>query len=146
MSEKVREKSLMEEKVPGLGRCLADCAATGWALSTLQTAAGDSRVTHQSQQASGQAGISSSQPETASPSQLQRTWAQHLRVAQGLQTGPKRSTAEMRTGPALGITPHPLVGQRRQPWPRKGKGLAQTHREGRNGVKAGAYFVYEQPI
>lgn len=94
----------MEEKAPGLGRCPADCAATGWALSALQTAAGDSRITHQNQQASGQAGISSSPPETASPSQLRRTQAQHLRVAQGLQDlGPKTSTAEMRTGPALGI-------------------------------------------
>lgn len=42
-------------------------------------------------------------------------------------------------------TAHTLVGQRRQSRPRKGKGLAQTHREGRNGVRAGACFVSEQP-
>lgn len=92
----------MEEKAPGLGRCPADCVATGWALSALQTAAGDSRITHQNQQASGQAGISSSPPETARPSQLWRTQAQHLRVAQGPQDmGPKTSITEIRAGPAL---------------------------------------------
>lgn len=94
----------MEGKAPGLGRCPADCAATGWALSTLHTAAGDSGITHQNQQASGQAGISSSPPETVRPSQRWRTQAQHLR-AQALQgMGPKTSTAEIRTGPALEIT------------------------------------------
>lgn len=57
----------MEEKAPGLGRCPANGAATGWALSALQTAAGDSRITHQNQQASGQAGISSSRQRLPVP-------------------------------------------------------------------------------
>lgn len=78
----------MKEKAPRLGRCPADCAATGWALSALQAAARRSRITQRNQQA-GQAGVGSSPPKTTSPSQPLPALEKSGSIAQGGSGSPR---------------------------------------------------------
>lgn len=100
------QRSPSEGKAPRLGRCPADCAETGWALSALQT--GSERQQDHPAEPTGfcTSGISSSPTNTSLPAppgcgELRLNisgWPRASNI-----WGPKTSTTEVVAGPALGI-------------------------------------------